>query len=46
MVFIVQDLGPAFVEGLWSAAAGEPAIDRADPSAMHALETTRGGLLS
>ena len=31
LVFIVQDLDPVFVEGLWAAAAGEPAVDRADP---------------
>ena len=46
MVFIVQDLDPAFVAGLWAAAAGEPAVDRADPAAADALKPGRGGLLA
>ena len=46
MVFIVQDLDPAFVEGLWAAAAGVPAIDRADPAAANPLAPARGGLLA
>ena len=46
MVFIVQDLDPAFVAGLWSAAAGEPAVDRADPAAADALKPTPSGLLA
>ena len=46
MVLIVQDLDPVFVEGLWAAAAGEPAIDRADPAAANPLAPARGGLLA
>ncbi len=46
MVFIVQDLDAAFVAGLWSAAAGEPAVDRADPGAPNPLAPTPGGLLA
>ena len=45
MVFILQDLDPAFVEGLWNAAAGEPGIDRADLQIDNPLAPTTGGLL-
>ena len=46
LVFIVQDLDPQFVEGLWAAATGEPAIDRADPGADNPLAPARRGLLA
>ena len=46
MVFIVQDFDEAFVAGLWSAAAGEPGVDRADPSAANPLAPAPGGLLA
>ena len=46
MVFIVQDLDEAFVAGLWSAAAGEPGVDRADPGAANPLAPAPGGLLA
>ncbi|MCX8253586.1 Cobalamin synthesis protein cobW/p47k family protein [Beijerinckiaceae bacterium RH AL1] len=46
LVFIVQDLDEAFVAGLWSAAAGEPGIDRADPGAPNPLAPAPGGLLA
>ncbi len=46
MVFIVQDLDQAFVESLWAAAAGRPAIDRPDLSRENPLAPTPGGLLA
>ena len=46
MVFIVKDLDEAFVAGLWSAAAGEPGVDRADPCAPNPLAPAPGGLLA
>lgn len=48
MVFILRDLDPAFVEGLWRAAVGEPAVDRADAAGLAAnpLAPKAGGLLA
>ncbi len=48
MVFILRDLDPAFVEGLWKAAAGEPAVDRADAAGLadNPLSPKPGGLLA
>ncbi len=48
MVFILHDLDPAFVVGLWDAARGEPGIDRADLSsrAANPLAPPPGGLLA
>ena len=46
MVFILNDLDPSFVEALWRAAAGEPAVDRADPHAANPLALGRAGLLA
>jgi G3E family GTPase len=46
MVFIVDDLDPAFVEALWRAAAGEPRVDGADLHAPNPLAPARGGLLA
>ena len=48
MVFILQDLDPAFVEGLWRAAAGEPRVDEADLAtrANNPLAPAAGGLLA
>ena len=46
LVFIVQDLDESFVAGLWSASAGEPGIDRADPTAGNPLAPAPGGLLA
>ncbi len=47
IVFILQDLEPAFVEGLWRAFTGEPAIDRPDAAALtdNPLSPARSGLL-
>jgi G3E family GTPase len=47
MVFILRDLDPAFVEGLWRAAIGEPQLDRADAAALtgNPLAPGLGGLL-
>ena len=48
MVFILKDLDPAFVEGLWQAAIGEPRVDRADLAtrADNPLAPMSGGLLA
>ena len=48
MVFILKDLDPAFVEGLWYAAIGEPRVDQADLAtrADNPLTPARGGLLA
>ncbi len=48
MVFILHDLDPSFVVSLWEAAAGEPAVDRADLAARAAnpLKPAPGGLLA
>ena len=45
LVFILKDLQPAMVEGLWRAAAGEPGVDRADLAA-NPLALALGGLLA
>ena len=45
LVFILKDLEPSLIEGLWRAAAGEPAIDRADLAA-NPLAPAPGGLLA
>ena len=47
MVFILRDLDPSFVEGLWRAAIGEPQLDRADAAALtsNPLAPSLGGLL-
>lgn len=48
LVFILQDLDPAFVEGLWAAATGEPRIDQADLAAraQNPLAPAPAGLLT
>ncbi|WP_036262834.1 CobW family GTP-binding protein [Methylocapsa aurea] len=48
VIFILRDLEPAFVEGLWSAFTGVPAIDRADGAALAAnpLAPSARGLLA
>lgn len=45
LVFILRDLDPGLVEGLWRAAAGEPGVDRADLAA-NPLAPAPGGLLA
>ena len=47
VVFILRDLDPAFVEGLWRAFTGEVAIDRPDAAALtdSPLTPSTGGLL-
>jgi len=47
LVFIVKDIEPAFIEGLWKAAMGVPGIDRADRQALqdNPLVPKVGGLL-
>ncbi len=48
IVFILQDMEPSFVEGLWKAFTGTPALDQADSAALthNPLKPTTGGLLS
>jgi G3E family GTPase len=48
MVFILKDMEPGFVEGLWNAAMGIPAPDRPDRQALteNPLAMKHGGLLS
>jgi G3E family GTPase len=48
MVFILKDMDPAFVEGLWNAAMGVPAPDRPDRQALsdNPLVAKQGGLFS
>ncbi len=48
IVFILRDMEPAFVDGLWKAFAGPPAVDRADAAALgrNPLAPTSGGLLA
>lgn len=48
MVFILMDLPPAFVEGLWRAFTGEAETDRPDGAALrdNPLLPGKGGLLS
>lgn len=47
MVFILMDLPPAFVEGLWQAFTGEAETDRPDGAALrdNPLSPAKGGLL-
>jgi G3E family GTPase len=47
IVFILRDLDPGFVEGLWKAFAGETTIDRPDSEAIvrNPLKPATGGLL-
>jgi G3E family GTPase len=47
IVFILQDMEPSFVEGLWKAFTGTPALDQADRAALtqNPLKPTTGGLL-
>jgi len=48
LVFIVKDIEPSFIEGLWKAAMGVPGIDRADRQALqdNPLVPKVGGLLA
>jgi G3E family GTPase len=48
IVFILRDMEPAFVDGLWKAFAGAPAIDRPDAAALgrNPLVPATGGLLA
>ncbi len=48
MVFILRDLDPAFVEGLWFAAVGEPAVDAPDAAGLsnNPLAPKPGGALT
>jgi len=48
IVFILRDLEPAFVEGLWKAFAGVPRLDGADGAALahNPLAPAKSGLLS
>ncbi|WOJ91527.1 GTP-binding protein [Methylocapsa polymorpha] len=48
IVFILRDMEPAFVEGLWNAFVGLPAPDRPDGEALVAspLAPAKGGLLA
>jgi G3E family GTPase len=48
MVFILRDMEPAFVEGLWNAFAGVPALGQPDANALidNPLAPQRGGLFS
>jgi G3E family GTPase len=48
MVFILKDMEPGFVEGLWNAAMGIPAPGRPDRQALtdNPLAVKHGGLLS
>lgn len=48
IVFILKDMDPAFIDGLWKAFMGEPGIDRPDAAALTAnplKPPTSGGLL-
>ncbi|WP_084143862.1 CobW family GTP-binding protein [Methylocapsa acidiphila] len=48
IVFILRDMAPAFVEGLWRALVGPPAPDQPDADALadNPLAPARGGLLA
>ena len=48
VVFILRDMEPAFVEGLWSAFAGIPSLDRPDAAALgnNPLTPAKTGLLA
>lgn len=47
MVFILRDLDPAHLEGIWNAFAGRPAVDMPDAQALtgNPLKAGSGGLL-
>ena len=47
IVFILRDLEPRFVEGLWNAFSGVPAVDSPDAAALarNPLKPSTGGLL-
>jgi G3E family GTPase len=48
MVFILHDMEPSFVEGLWNAFTGVPDLDRPDQKGLleNPLAPPRGGLFS
>jgi len=48
IVFILRDIEPAFVDGLWKAFEGAPAVDRPDAAALgrNPLAPAAGGLLT
>ncbi len=48
IVFILRDMEPSFVEGLWKAFTGTPAVDRPDAAALarNPLVPAAGGLLT
>jgi G3E family GTPase len=48
IVFILSDMEPAFVDGLWKAFAGAPAVDQPDAAALsrNPLSPTASGLLA
>jgi G3E family GTPase len=48
IVFILRDMEPAFVDGLWKAFTGAPAVDRPDAAALgrNPLAPAAGGLLT
>jgi G3E family GTPase len=48
IVFILRDMAPAFVEGLWRAFASVPGVDRADAAALrnNPLRPAKSGLLA
>lgn len=48
LVFVLHKLDPAFVEGLWRAAAGDPFVDQADPTTRrdNPLAPAAGGLFA
>ena len=48
IVFILRDMEPAFVDGLWRAFTGAPAVDRPDAAALgrNPLAPAAGGLLT
>ena len=48
IVFILRDMEPAFVNGLWKAFTGAPAVDRPDAAALgrNPLAPATGGLLT
>ena len=48
IVFILRDMEPAFVDSLWKAFAGAPAVDRPDAAALgrNPLAPVTGGLLT
>jgi G3E family GTPase len=48
IVFILKDMDPSFIDGLWKAFLGEPEVDRADAAALTAnplVPGQSGGLL-